>query len=80
MHTVYILYSAYLQRYYTGCTGLKLAERIRRHNSNHKGFTGKADYWAVVYSEEITDKDAALRREKQIKKRGAKRFIKDQKA
>ncbi|WP_333908728.1 GIY-YIG nuclease family protein [Marinigracilibium pacificum] len=36
----YILYSRILDKYYVGHTGDLLTERLRKHNSNHKGFTG----------------------------------------
>ncbi|MFN9116147.1 MAG: GIY-YIG nuclease family protein, partial [Bacteroidota bacterium] len=33
----YILYSVQRDRYYIGSTGDHLEERLRRHNTNHKG-------------------------------------------
>jgi GIY-YIG catalytic domain len=42
-------------------------ERIRRHNSKHKGFTGSKADWVLKYFEEYTSKSEALRKEKQIK-------------
>ena len=67
MHTVYILYSANLDRYYIGYTGVLLTIRLRKHLANHKGFTGKQADWIVVYAEECLDKKEAIKREKQIK-------------
>ena len=58
--TVYILYSSSIERYYTGSTGDELVERLRRHNSNHKGFTGKASDWEVVFRKEYEDKSEGL--------------------
>ena len=75
--TVYILYSPTLQKYYTGYTGDKMAERLRRHKSNHKGFTGKANDWQLVYIEELKEKKAAMTLERRIKRRGASRYLKD---
>ena len=63
----YILFSAQLNKYYIGHTCDVLLERLRRHNSNHKGFTGKADDWKLVYYEEYSDKSAAYARERQVK-------------
>ena len=65
--TVYILYSAKLDKFYIGCTTGTLAERLRRHLSNHKGFTGKTSDWKVVFSEVFENKLLALKREKEIK-------------
>ena len=62
----YILYSASLDRYYTGYTA-DMVERLKKHNAKHKGFTGKADDWIMVYSEKYSDKESAQKREKQVK-------------
>ena len=67
MYTVYILYSMSLDRYYIGYTGELIASRLRKHLSNHKGFTGKQTDWLLVYSEEFGNKTAAMQRERQIK-------------
>ncbi len=64
---VYILYSTKRDRYYIGYTGDDLAERIRKHNSNHKGFTGGAGDWALKYTETYDDKSEAQKRELLIK-------------
>ncbi|HNQ67231.1 MAG TPA: GIY-YIG nuclease family protein [Bacteroidales bacterium] len=47
---VYILYSKKLDRYYIGYTGDFLEERLRRHNCEHKGFTGSANDWKTVWN------------------------------
>jgi len=65
--STYILYSRSLDRYYIGHTGDSMAERLRRHHSSHKGFTGRADDWELRYSEEYPDKQLASRREREIK-------------
>ena len=67
MYFVYILFSEALNKYYIGSTSDSLDERIRRHNSNHKGFTGSAPDWVLVYHELCSDKTFAIKREKQIK-------------
>ena len=46
----YILYSIFRDRYYIGSTS-NLDERIKKHNTNHKGFTGKTGDWILKYSE-----------------------------
>jgi len=65
--TVYILYSPKLDRYYVGYTSLSIEERIKKHLSNHKGYTGLAKDWNVVFIEVYETKDQAMRREKEIK-------------
>ncbi|MQP29469.1 GIY-YIG nuclease family protein [Sphingobacterium sp. KU25419] len=67
MYFLYVLYSIECDRYYIGITS-DLEERLRRHNAFHKkGFTGKAQDWAIVYKEEFISKQEALTREKLIK-------------
>ena len=68
MWTFYILYSVTLDKYYVGYTGDNLQERLRRHNSDHKGFTGGIGDWKVVYTETFNTKEEAYRREREVKK------------
>ena len=68
MFTFYILYSASKDRYYIGHTGDEMEERLRRHNSDHKGFTGKTGDWQIVYTELYTAKEEAYARERIVKK------------
>ena len=44
-----------------------LSERLRRHNTNHKGFTGKGSDWVLVYNEKFDDYQQAHLRELQLK-------------
>jgi putative endonuclease len=68
VYKVYILYSAVKDRYYVGSSGDDLFQRIRRHNSKHKGFTGLEGDWELKYFEPYTTKTEALLREKEIKR------------
>ena len=63
----YILFSSQANKYYIGHT-IHLSERLRKHNSNHLGFTGKFNDWQIVYSEKFNTKSEAYARERQIKK------------
>jgi putative endonuclease len=63
----YILYSSKLDQFYIGFTCNDLEERLRKHNSHHKGFTGKTNDWKLVYSESFKTKEEAYARERQIK-------------
>ena len=65
--TVYILYSCEMDKYYIGCTTDAISERLRRHLSNHRGFTSRAKDWALVYSEIFNTQTEALRRERELK-------------
>jgi len=67
MYYTYIIFSILRNRYYIGSTRDDLSERIRRHNSNHKGFTGKTSDWTLVYHEVFEDYRKAHLRELEIK-------------
>ena len=66
MHHTYILFSKSKNKYYIGSTS-NIQDRIIKHNSNHKGFTGKMNDWEIVYLEEFDSIQKARIREKQIK-------------
>ena len=68
MHYFYILYSNDLNQYYIGHISESLQERLRKHLSNHSGFTAKAKDWIVVYYEEFETKSLAYKRELEVKK------------
>jgi len=63
----YILYSSKIDMYYVGYTGEDLNSRIRKHNSNHKGFTGKTDDWELIFYENYPTRTSAYARERQVK-------------
>ena len=50
-----------------GHTGNTLQERLRKHNSDHKGFTGDKGDWLLKYYEEYKIKELTYARERQIK-------------
>ncbi|MDQ6755512.1 MAG: GIY-YIG nuclease family protein [Bacteroidota bacterium] len=64
---VYIIYSASLDKFYIGFTSNKVSIRLKKHNANHKGFTGKKADWVLKYAEEFTTKVQAMERERNIK-------------
>ena len=51
----YIIYSPSADKFYYGHTN-NLQERLKKHNSNHNGFTGKSNDWIIVYSEKFNSK------------------------
>jgi putative endonuclease len=73
--TVYILYSEVLDKYYIGFTGDHLEERLRKHNSEHVGFTGTSNDWKIVYTEEYLEKSMAMQREKTIKSWKSRKLV-----
>ena len=64
---LYILYSSTRDRFYIGYTGEQIEERLRKHNSNHSGFTGSVNDWIVVYTEAFAEKSLAAKREREVK-------------
>ncbi len=73
--TTYILYSKQSDKCYIGYTGDVFKERLRKHNTNHKGFTGKIGDWILVYTEVFTEKKLAMLREDVIKKWKSRKMI-----
>jgi putative endonuclease len=71
----YILYSKSTDKYYVGYTADDLQNRLLKHNSNHKGFTGKIGDWSLMYQEIFDNKTDALKREAYIKKQKSRKFI-----
>ena len=67
LYHIYIIYSELIDKFYVGSTGDILTERIRRHNSIHTGFTGRANDWKLVYQENFDDKSMVIKREREIK-------------
>jgi putative endonuclease len=64
---LYILYSKKLDKFYLGHTCDLIGERLRKHSTNHKGFTGSTPDWVLVYKEEYSDKGSAYARERHLK-------------
>ena len=71
----YILQSALAKKFYIGHTSEPLEERLRKHNSNHEGFTGQFRDWIVVYYEKFDSKELAHRREREVKAWKSKKRI-----
>ena len=63
----YILFSTSANKYYIGHTTETVEERLRKHNSNHKGFTGKFSDWMIAHTESFPTKSLAYAREMQVK-------------
>ena len=72
----YILHSESLDKFYIGHTCENLNERLRKHLSNHKGFTAKVKDWKIVYFEILENKSLAYKRELEIKSWKSKTKIK----
>ncbi|WP_235893486.1 GIY-YIG nuclease family protein [Litoribacter populi] len=73
---LYILFSKKLDRFYIGHTTEPIEERLRKHLSDHTGFTSKAKDWEIAHLEPFPDKTQAYRRELEIKRWKSKHRIK----
>ena len=76
MYITYILYSPKVDKFYTGQTK-DLYRRLEEHNRGKTSFLASGIPWILMFSKEIESRTEALKLEKQIKKRGAARFLND---
>ena len=75
MFTVYVLYSEKYDKLYIGCTS-NLKQRLLSHNEfARKGWTVKYRPWKLIYSEELINKSAAMKREKELKSHKGRDFL-----
>jgi putative endonuclease len=74
MWFVYIIYSQKLDRYYTGYTD-DIHWRLERHNQGWGRFTKAGLPWKLVYYEKFTTKQAAMKREKEIKSHKSRKYL-----
>jgi len=72
---VYIIESLKDGTYYVGSTQ-NLTERLERHNQGRSTYTKGKRPWKLLYSEEHPDRSSASIREKEIKSRKSKSYIK----
>ena len=78
IYTVYVLYSKKFNKIYIGFTS-DLIKRFYSHNSfGTKGYTVKFRPWEVIYTEVLTEKKAAIKREKELKSSRGRAFIREQ--
>ena len=73
-YSVYILYSASLDKYYVGYTN-DIIRRLSEHNRMKGKFTDKGIPWELVYNENYSDKISAENREKEIKRQKSRKYI-----
>ena len=73
---VYILWSAVLQKWYTGYSG-NVTQRLKYHNLGISTFTKRGTPWHLKWTSSGMSKKEAIQLERKIKKRGAKRFLGD---
>ncbi len=74
---VYALYNQEASKIYIGQTA-NLDQRLASHNQKHGNhFTAKFQgEWKLIYSESVTTRSEALKREKQLKSFRGREFLK----
>ena len=78
MYTIYAVYNQKHKKIYIGQTA-DLTTRVRMHNDGtfSTSYTARFDgVWTVIYSEEVSSREEALRREKQLKSFRGREFVK----
>jgi putative endonuclease len=76
-YTVYCLYSEKHDKIYVGYTS-DLIDRFHSHNSLvTKGYTVRYRPWIVAYTEVLSDKSEAMKREKELKSSRGRAFLRD---
>jgi len=76
MYDAYIIYSDSKKRYYVGHSA-DFEKRLERHNSQLVRATKYGIPWKLIHKETFKTRDEAVLKEKQIKKRGAARYLND---
>ncbi len=74
IYSVYIIFSAKLDKYYVGYTE-DLVVRFAQHNEGISDFTSVAQDWTLVYSEPFETREAARKREMEIKKKKSRKYL-----
>jgi putative endonuclease len=73
MFFAYILRSEKTKRHYVGSTD-NLKNRLEEHNSGETVSIRRGIPWKIVHIEQFKTRSEAIRKEKQIKARGAGRY------
>jgi putative endonuclease len=74
MFFTYILRSKKTKRYYIGSTD-DLKNRLEEHNSGETVSIRRGIPWKIVHTEQFNTRSEAVRKENQIKARGAQRYL-----
>jgi putative endonuclease len=67
MCITYILHSESLDSFYIGSTSSGMEQRLKKHLTNHKGYTSKAKDWIVVFQKQFENIADARGLERKLK-------------
>jgi putative endonuclease len=74
MFSAYILQSQKTRRYYIGSSE-DIENRLEEHNSGETKSIRKGIPWKLIHNEQFETRAETVKKEKQIKARGAKRYL-----
>ncbi len=75
MYSIYILFSLKTNKYYIGSTD-DLDRRLKHHTARSTPSTkAGAPDWEICYTETVPDRAAALKREREIKKKKSRNYL-----
>jgi putative endonuclease len=75
-YSVYILFSKFCQKFYTGQTQ-DFDNRIIEHNTGETKSLKSCLPWTLIWKTELPTRAEAMKLERRIKSRGAERFLAD---
>lgn len=75
MYHIYILKSINSNHYYTGQTN-NIESRILLHNAGRINWSKRYRPWKIVYTEEYSNRNEAVKREKYLKSHAGRNWIK----
>jgi putative endonuclease len=73
---VYVLKSEHYPKSYVGSTN-DLNRRLVEHNAGKSSYTSQFKPWKMIYTEEFSDEKGARNREKYLKSKTGRKFLKD---
>ena len=76
MYWIYALYSERFDKIYVGQTN-DITRRLFEHNFSIENSSWTKSYrpWNLIYSEEVSSRIEAMKRERQLKSGGGRRFL-----
>ncbi len=74
MFYIYVLWSERIRKRYVGYTS-DITKRIHEHNNGNSKFTKGGVPWKLVYSEELSSKAEATKREKYLKSGAGRKWL-----
>ena len=75
MFKVYVLKSRVADKSYVGSTD-NIERRLAEHNIGKSKFTSRYKPWELIYAEEFSTREEALKREKYLKSANGRRYLK----